>query len=271
MITRNYIEAEFMKKFKKDNIYFDSWEENVLPEINKNLFYDELKNGDGSEFKPQGDNPPKFYSLASSSALAVNSFAIWKKNNNKKELIIKNFSNFDTINFERKFKNGLQGNNPNLDIVLENPNTILAIESKFLEPLDKKTGEFKKSYFKTEDHRSNSKWYELMRKINNNQINFDYLDAVQLLKHFYGVCYEKNNKNKTLMYLYWEPKEMKNESPYDVHRKEITKFNNLVKGDHLLDFEFMTYQDLWDYWKENIKNKELFEYINKLEEKYSLR
>ena len=88
MITRSYIEAEFMKKFSKTKVHFDSWKENVLPEIDKNLFWEELNTGDGSEFKPQGDKPPKFHSITSSAALVVNSFAIWKKDNYIKDLLI---------------------------------------------------------------------------------------------------------------------------------------------------------------------------------------
>ena len=183
---------------------------------------------------------------------------------------INNLNNFNTIEFERKFKNGLGGNNPNLDVVLENNDNILAIESKFLEPLKKKSGNFAESYFNTEDHRSNSKWYNLMKKINNNQINFNYLDAVQLLKHFYGICYEKNNKNKVLFYLYWEPEHLKNKSPYDVHRQEINKFSNFVKNDELLEFEVMTYQELWDYWKKDTNNKKLIGYIENLEKRYNI-
>lgn len=273
MITRNYIEKMFMEKFNRNNIYFESWEENILPEINKNLFWDELNNGDGSEFKPQGDNPPKFNSIASSSALAVNSFAIWKKENNIKDLVIKNFSDFNTIEFERKFKNGLGGKNPNLDVVLENQDHLLAIECKFLEPLKKKSKSdkpFSDSYFKNNDYRSNSKWYKLIEKIRNNQVEFKYLNAVQLLKHFYGICYEKNDKNNILLYLYWEPENLKNKSPYDIHRKEISKFNDFVEVDDLLEFKVMTYQELWEFWRNNLNSNELLNYINKLEDRYSL-
>lgn len=164
LMNRSHIEKLFMDKMGRLNTYFDSWKDNLLDGITPKLFENELREGDGSELD---GSPAKFASITSWSALAVNSFAIWKKNDNLKLFKFDKYNGFDSLKFERKFSNGLQGNNPNLDVTLESDEVLIAIECKFLELLKRNSKpDYSKSYFAKLDHRNTSKWYELMERIN---------------------------------------------------------------------------------------------------------
>ena len=125
-----------------------------------------MKNGDGKELKGK---KPKFFSISSSSALAINSFAFWKEYIS--DLIFLDQNDFFNISFERKFENGLNSRfKPNIDIVLENCNFIFAIESKFLEFLKKPKVDFSKQYVNICDKRKQTVWYETMLKLINGKI-----------------------------------------------------------------------------------------------------
>lgn len=266
-MSRKMIERLLAKNNGLQEIYYDSWEENVK-DIPHELFESEILEGSGNELKGK---KPKFASIASSSALAVNTFALWKMDENINYLTIDGMNGFTELKFESKFKNGI-GTPPNLDVALFNESQVLAIECKFLEPFAKKRPKFSDAYLKISDHRMNSKWYELMQKIIDKNVKFEYLDATQLIKHFYGLCFEKNNIEKTLLYLYWQPslEEIINSSKHKNHLLELEHFKNMVKEDDHLNFRYLSYQELWEQWsKENIPQK-IQKHLDSLKKKYTV-
>ena len=101
------------KKKSEGHFYVESIEENLVKGIEKEYFKEDLEKGDGNELES------KFFSVGSSTALVVNTFATFK---NEK---YKNFSiplgDKHTIPpnskfcFEKKFENGL-GKVPSLPI-----------------------------------------------------------------------------------------------------------------------------------------------------------
>ncbi len=135
--------------------------ERDLKEINRNIFkglgpdsIDEITKGDGNELK---DTKAKFKALHSSTALAVNVFQYWKRNNEKLSILMKALGidspeRYDNIKFEQKPKKpeGIDGNRPNIDVLInEKGNTdtpVIAIESKFTETYNKKEKSIKPAY-----------------------------------------------------------------------------------------------------------------------------
>lgn len=218
-------------------------------------------------------NKPKFASIASSSALAVNTFALWAENNYLQHLKIGNHSDFNELHFEYKYSNGI-GTPPNLDIALFGEFSTLAIECKFLESFSTKKSHFSDSYFLINDHRKKSLWYSLMTDIGNRTVDFKYLDAAQLIKHFFGICKDLSSENhKTLLYIYWDSKNNKisQSEAYKKHLEELNLFSSQVKGDSQLTFEYMSYQELWQQWERliNVPDR-IIEQIIYLNEKYNI-
>jgi len=92
-----------------DKGYVSCLENNLLPSIKLSAdVYRELEGGSGNELKE------KFKALHSSSALAVNAFAKWKRNTTNLSLCGR--EGFTSLTFERKCPTGLGGTPPNLAV-----------------------------------------------------------------------------------------------------------------------------------------------------------
>lgn len=240
MIRRGLVEKKFGEHLGLSTNYFPNNEDCFLSSVSKDLFWEDHLQGSGNEL--HGD-PPKIRSVGSSSALAVNSFAPWKRN--LKGLQIAGYQGFDSLCFEKKFENGLRGTPPNLDVALYRDDILIAIESKFLEPLSNKKPTFSDLYHKIADHRKNTKWFKAMEEICDNNLSFKYLDVAQLIKHFFGLCYKQGQKAVKLIYIYWEPINASELPQFLEHRAEIEGFSNVVSGDSLLSFDSISYNELW--------------------------
>ena len=248
--------------------YVRKIKDNLVPNVKESYFEDDLLKGDGGEL---GGELPKFYSIASSSALAVNTFAVFKDDKFKSPPIQIGEHEIPAsadMCFEKKFENGLSGANPNLDVVFELDNKVIAIEGKFLEPLGGSKKEFAKSYeekiienpAEKNKRRRGSKWCRVLEKRINDfrtykkYTKYKYLDDVQLIKHAMGLLYDPKTKDKKLYlcYLYWEPKNAEGIEDYETHREEIEEFSKEfqeVKNDSSLHFFHLSYGELWKKWE----------------------
>ena len=74
---------------------------------------------------------------------------------------------FTSLQFERKCPHGLVGRrSPNLDILAESPNGVVAIESKCLEYLTPHAAKFASAYEREiQDARRQSAWFAEMRRL----------------------------------------------------------------------------------------------------------
>jgi hypothetical protein len=267
---RKQIENILCKQNNSTATYFTTPLENIFPFIhsNWNKIKKDLSQGSGNELQSG-----KFNSVASSSALGVNAFGAFYESNFMTWPTIEP-QKFNNPAFEKKLSNGLQGTNPNLDVFFENDNSILAIECKFLETLGMKKPKFSDQYSNIKDNRRKSKWFLLMTEIINGNISFRYLDAAQLIKHYFGLAHEyaDNDLDLEIGYVFWEP-DGNGYAPgpvvdlYAEHRKECEKFAELVSGDKV-KFSFFSYFELIDYWRRRGIGDEMLEYFKLFEKKY---
>ncbi len=261
MATRKEFEKAITEKCKKPNIksYFLNNSENLLDGIGEELFQEDLMKGSGGELKS------KFNAVFSSSALAVNNFAIVKKN--LKDFEYFNYSNFTNAQFERQFKTGLGGTPPNLDFTIENKETVIAFESKYLEPLNKKRAKFVDAYNKEKLGYLSDLWFVLMKKYQDVNLH---LDVAQLIKHSIGLInYKRNNPEKdiNLVYLFWTPENCDNISNYIQHQKELDEFKKDLGESKDLKFTSLTYNEFWNLY-DNSKFKEHFD---RMRNRYKIR
>jgi Restriction Endonuclease associating with ARP len=250
---RKQIENFFCKQNNLTATYFKSPLENVLPFIHPNWgkIKANLSQGSGNELQSG-----KFNSIGSSSALGVNAFGVFYEPNFMTWPTIES-EKFTNPTFEKKLSNGLHGTNPNLDVFFENDKCVLAIECKFLETLGKKKPKFSDQYLNVKDERRDSKWFQLMLKIINGNVTFKYLDATQLIKHYFGLTHEyaESDLDLEIGYIFWEP-DGNVDLPgsvidlYVEHRNECERFAELVVGDKIR-FSFYSYFELIEFWRGN--------------------
>jgi hypothetical protein len=175
----------------------------------------------------------------SSSALAANSFARWRPCADALKLA--GISGFRSFAFERKCDHGVRGEWPNLDVVLERDRAVVGVESKCLEyTRAHKPVVVSDAYWALRDTRAESRWFAALSEV----AGFARLDAYQLVKHFLGLAYSYPDRERTLVYLYWEP--LNSDEPLFVeHRREVARFAALVADDPSCGFVALSYAEHW--------------------------
>jgi hypothetical protein len=222
------------------NGYVNSYTDNLIDGVEPSLFYADLNQGSGNEL--QG----KFRAIYSSSALAVNNFAIVKQYQYKFSFL--GHSGFKNVQFERKFPTGLNGTPPNLDFAIENDETVIGFESKYLEPLELKLAKFSGSYLKSTLF--NSFWKSLFHKYNNSQ---GHLDTAQLIKHSLGLINNSKTENKKaiLVYIYWTPVNRKVYREYNIHERELMHFIQELNQQSDIEFVSLSYEEFWNKYSQD--------------------
>jgi hypothetical protein len=224
------------------NGYVPEATHNLIPGVQLEDFEADLRQGDGNEMEG------KFRAAYSSSALGVNNFAPFKAN--IAALTLPRGSPFTSVQFERKCPHGLAGRrSPNLDILAEGPNGVVAIESKCLEYLTPHSAKFAPAYEREiQDARRQSAWFEEMQHLIQEPHRYRWLDAAQLVKHAFGLVYTFPGRPVTLLYLFWEPSNPEIHPVFAEHRAEIARFAAAIRTDGPY-FLAMSYPELWRFWE----------------------
>ncbi|MBZ4023158.1 hypothetical protein CKO11_11885 [Rhodobacter sp. TJ_12] len=240
--------------------YAPDWRRNLLPAVCANDVAQELSEGSGQELAT------KFRAAHSSSALAVNVFAPFKRA--PEVLHILDRAGFTQVAFEKKCPTGLGGTPPNLDVILEAPDGLIAIESKCLEYLTPKTAKFADSYRSDlPASRRESRWFAEMLRLCDDPKRYRHLDAAQLVKHALGLAHSYPDRTVTLLYLFWEPANAAEVEVFAQHRAEIDRFAEAATGDRIA-FRAMSYPELWADWTKLRAPQWLTVHIESLQRRY---
>ena len=90
----------------------------------------------------------------------------------------------------------------------------------------------------------------MYRSLRSRATTFEYLDAAQLVKHYFGLnkyCKDNDVVDAALLYLYWEPLDADRYAELSRHTEEVERFKESV-DDPVVRFETMTYAELWASW-----------------------
>ncbi len=241
--------------------YVARYEDNLIPGIAIELFLSDLSEGSGNELES------KFRAVYSSSALAVNNFALVKKHCSGFSFL--GYSNFTAANFERKFRTGLKGTPPNLDFALESNNALIAFESKYLELLSPREVKFADSYNRVKLHYLNDDWFKLISRFKGRKM---LLDAGQLIKHAIGLVNFNRNapvaKEIMLVYIYWLPINNEMFPEYKNHLNELQEFETEFRKLANIRFISMPYIHFWDTYCDS---SAIGEHLRKVKERYHIK
>jgi hypothetical protein len=147
------------------------------------------------------------------------------------------------------------GRHPWMDAAITTATTLVGVESKRYEPFRPgKTSTFSEAY-DSRDWGAGMARYSAMRQgLTTGRVAFRHLDAVQLVKHAYGLKTQslKRARGPVLVYLHAEPPYWANGKPVDRaailrHRSEVADFARAVKGDDVT-FVALRWADLLDDW-----------------------
>ncbi|MDZ4134162.1 MAG: hypothetical protein U1D06_01030 [Paracoccaceae bacterium] len=225
-----------------------------LPDVPADLIRAFLERSPGNEIKTG-----KFDSPESSSALVANAFG-WFLERPGKLPALPGLSGWParrvTLEAEMRFP-WAGGRHPWLDVGIETAGQIIGIESKRYEPFrPAKVNSFSDAYDRPVWGERMVRYTSLRKTHANGAQRFDVLDAVQLVKHAYGLRTQAQKAGKTavLVYLYAEPPTWANGRAVDPvrlaeHRADIARFGQAVAGDEV-QFMALRWSDLLANWAE---------------------
>ena len=234
---------------------------NLVGSVQLSDFEADVRQGDGNEMVG------KFRAVHSSTALAVNSFGPFKRRPGPLTLL--EMSGFGSLHFERKCPHGLRrGNVPNLAVLAESSDRILAVESKCTEYFASHTAEFKPAYnAEILDERRDSPWFRMMCRLTEVPNAFCRLNAAQLMKHAFGLAHTFPDRSVTLLYAFWEPMNPDAFPAFSQHRAEIDRFAEQVSGSNP-SFASISYPELWEGWEKSGRPEWLPAHVARLRQRY---
>lgn len=147
------------------------------------------------------------------------------------------------------------GRHPWLDVALSSPTTLVGIESKRYEPFrPRKATAFSEAFDTRDWGRGMARFTALRRALDEGRQVYRCLDAVELVKHAYGLRTQgtKRARGAVLVYLHAAPANWASGKPVDAaaiarHDAEITDFARVVKGDDVT-FVPLRWADLLTQW-----------------------
>jgi len=236
--------------------------ENLLDDIGLQDFEADLRQGDGKELEG------KFRAAHSSSALAVNNFAPFKRRPGS--LSLAEIAGLGVLQFERKCPTDLKGTPPNLDLVVESDSGVVGVESKCTEFLCRHIAKFRPAYAeRIRDERRSGPWFAEMLRLTDDPTNYAWLDAAQLVKHAFGLARTFHGRRTILLYLFWEPTNASSFSILDEHRQEVSIFSGRVAGG-FPEFKAMSYRELWRDWESGLPPDWLRAHLQRLRARYEI-
>ena len=159
--------------------YVDTWQANILPELDPILIEPDFRSGKGSELDR------KFCAAHSSAALVANVFGPFR--DGAMSFLIPSVGETYIRRFERTYPTGVVGRTPpHLDASGHGPQGVVAIESKCIEYFTSKAAEFAPAYQSLEHLRLNP-WFAEMERLRDLPRDYRCLDAAQLVKHAFGL------------------------------------------------------------------------------------
>lgn len=246
--------------------HFRDWKRGLLDGLRPDLIEPHFQKGSGGELSRP---VPKLSAAYSSSALCVNAFGPARESPDW--LDFKGLKGFTEFAFEGKLPTGLGGTPPNLDFVARSPKRVLAVESKFLETLTPVIPEFAPVYEAAFQNCRCPRLHAAFTAVRSGSEPFAYLDVAQLLKHALGLINLPRReplmtgKALTLGFVFWEPTNHDELSPYDQLRSELARFSSLMDGGKI-EFVSIDYPSLWKRW---LQAPQKASHASRLIERYS--
>lgn len=223
-----------------------------LPDLPADALLAALRRSPGNEV-----DSGKFDSPDSSSALAVNAFG-WFLDRPRAlpPLPSVPMGQPDEVEIEAEMRFPWSGGrHPWLDVAVTTATTLVGIEAKRYEPFrPRKAATFSEAY-ESRDWGPGMAAYDGLRvALTSGRLQFRHLDAVQLVKHAYGLRNQarKRGKGAVLVYLHAAPAVWANGKPVDpaairAHGAEVADFAARVKGADVV-FAPLRWSDLLAQW-----------------------
>lgn len=214
----------------------------LVPGLDLRTFRADLERGQGGELEASDRRPPKFHAAHSSSALAVNTFGVFRRS--PESLTLAGEGGFSSLEFEYPCPTGAGRGVANLDVLAQTDRCVVAVESKLCEFLRQKPAQFSPKYDRIVQASADRSWAVLFEDLKRKPDEYRHVDAAQLVKHYLGLRNKFANQKTVLVYLFWEPTNATRYDTYRVHAEEAAGVTERLAGSNV-PVVAMRYSELW--------------------------
>ncbi|MBN2565789.1 MAG: hypothetical protein JXB46_08765 [Candidatus Eisenbacteria bacterium] len=228
--------------------YTKTIEDNLIDGVRREDFSDDLMDSDAGALRSIGGTPEEMCAVHSSLALAVNTFAPFRRS--PSDLLIPGMGRFACSRFSKKLRTGIGEEAHPLAFYAIGPNDIAAVEVVFGESLRPKRASFSESMAGAVEELAEGPWLAMHDSLVKSPGRFRLLDAATLVRQYLGLKRSLRDEpaRKTLLYLFWEPRNWRRVEEYSQHRFETVSFCIGVAGGDIR-FEAMSFDELWSHWE----------------------
>ncbi|MEO5350388.1 MAG: hypothetical protein H7836_12170 [Magnetococcus sp. YQC-3] len=148
------------------------------------------------------------------------------------------------------------GRHPYLDVVIKTETSFVGVESKRYEPFrSHPKPQFADAYWRPVWGNKMRMYEKIRDSLKSGSLQFNHLDAAQLVKHAFALRSSAHWKDPVLYYLFteslvWPDGRHIPPEALHAHRDEIASFANMVAGDEVV-FLWCSYRDLLTSWMES--------------------
>jgi hypothetical protein len=111
-------------------------------------------------------------------------------------------------------------------------------------------------------------WQAVFEELRTGRLKYAHLDAAQLVKHYLGLKVNFNDRQRILLYIFWEPANAADCEEFKRHRDELGDFSARVSGCDT-QFLWISYPTLWRQWQSTSDDPRIAMHIARLKERYS--
>lgn len=228
--------------------YAKTIEGNLIDGVSRDDFSDDLVDSGAGALRAIGGTPEEMCAAHSSLALAVNTFAPFRRDPSR--LAMPGMGRFACARFSKKLRTGMGEEAHPLAFYAIGPEDVAAVEVVFGETLRPKRASFSESMTGPVEELAEGPWLSMYSSLVRSPGRFRLLDAATLVRQYLGLKRSLRDEpaEKTLLYLFWEPRNWRRIEEYSQHRFETVSFSIGVAGGDIR-FEAMSFDELWSCWE----------------------
>ncbi len=179
--------------------------------------------------------------------LAINSFAPWRREPGKLELLERN--GFREVLLHLRCPTGVRGTPPHLEVLVRGERHLVAIHACGPDSLGRPPGRVARAYLDLEAPSGIEPWIELLRDLGARRLRFRMANAPLLGKLALALGRTFPEYEIDLLQLYLEPRDADQYEPFRDLRNELAEIERRVAGARV-GFRFDSFGNLWRRWEQ---------------------
>ena len=228
---------------------------------------EQLGQGSGNELRLWPSGKRTAHAAYSSAALALNTFGRWLEQ--PASLHICGLDDFTELSVEAKLQIDHGGGLANLDVLLADETRVVGIESKLTETLEEHSPTEWKAVYEGRAMQTilSGAWQDVFEDSRSRVLAPKYLDIEQLIKHALSLNSQFPERERHLIYCYWEPANGADVEIVRKHRGEVAELEKRLEGADPA-FHAVAHSTVLATWRDLTAPHWVLGHVESLEQRY---